>query len=172
MPQSSGYSIIIPAPTARLSAKPCRPSQNMSQFNLCCSSRLAPLDRKAYDPSSLHEFLSAIGTLSMFDDPHAHILCFAQSGHLAGLSVLARTHPHLLDEPESDSARTPLMLACAHGHVESARLLLHRGCDPSARDAQGLDCADHARSSSESPMELLSLLDSHQPFLATREPKP
>ena len=39
---------------------------------------------------------------------------------------------------------TPLHLACSNGHVETAKLLLARGADPTAINNRGLSCLDIA----------------------------
>ena len=38
-----------------------------------------------------------------------------------------------------------LALACRHGHVEAARVLLDHGADPAIRDASGVSALDIAR---------------------------
>ena len=45
---------------------------------------------------------------------------------------------------KNEDGRTPLHIACAHGHVNVVRLLLESGADPNARDNGGETPFDHA----------------------------
>lgn len=83
----------------------------------------------------------------------------AQYGHTGCAMVLAN-HEVAVDPVAPHEGWTPFMLACLHGHVEVARLLLQLGCDIEVANVAGRRAIEYA---AELEMtDILVLLQKHE----------
>jgi len=74
--------------------------------------------------------------LNAASDPSANLLSAAASGQTRRAEMLLGAGANI--ETRDRNKRTPLMLAAQHGHAETVRLLLSKGAQDNARDADGL----------------------------------
>lgn len=75
------------------------------------------------------------------------LYCAAQTGSLTLVEPVVRhmvKKGKVLDSPQKHTGWTPLMVACANGHLDVVSLLLSSGADPKLRDARGWTAQEHA----------------------------
>ena len=86
-----------------------------------------------------------------------HILANGKDDHgrRAGMISLLVKHGADVEAVRGKADMTPLMMACASGHLDAAHALMTCGADPTAANRDGTTCWDLARKNSSAMVHVL-----------------